>query len=121
MDNEEIPPPDFTGFVDCRDVAYAHLAALERPEAGGQRIILAQHFDYQSVADALREDLPEYASRIPKGTPGAGWKQVEDDGVYAIDATKSEEILGLKYTSLAQSMKDSYLELFEAEKKYKTA
>lgn len=107
------------GFVDSRDVAHAHIAALEKLEAGGERFILAQHFDYQSVADAVREELPEYASRIPKGTPGAGRQQVEDHGVYAINATKSETVLGLKYTSLAQSMKDSYLELFEAEKKSK--
>lgn len=117
VDSEKLPDPDFMGFVDSRDVAYAHITAYEKPEAGGQRFILAQHFDYQSVVDAVREELPEYAHRFPKGEPGAGAKQVEDDGVYAIDSSKAQEVLGLKYTPLAKSMKDSYLELFEAEKK----
>lgn len=117
VDKDAIPPPDFMGFVDSRDNAKAHIAAIETQEAGGQRFILAQHFDYQSVVDAVRDELPKYASRFPKGRPGAGWEQVKNKEVYKIDASKAERVLGLEYTSLAQSMKDSYLELFNAEKK----
>lgn len=116
VDNDEIPPPDFMAFVDSRDVAKAHLAALEHKDAGGERFILAQHFDYQSVADAMREELPEYASRFPKGTRGAGWEQLRNGGVYQIDGSKAERILELRYTSLAECMNDSYIELFNAEK-----
>lgn len=121
VDKDELPPADFMVFVDSRDLAYAHIAAFETKDAGGERFILGQHFDYQSVADAIRTELPDYANRFPKGTPGAGWQQLENGEVYQADASKAERILGLKYTSLAQSMKDSYVELFEAEKKTKTA
>lgn len=92
VDNEKIPPPDFMAFVDSRDVAKAHMAAFENKDAGGERFILAQHFDYQSVADAMREELPEYANRFPEGTPGAGWEQLRNGEVYQVDGSKAERI-----------------------------
>jgi len=38
-----------------------------RLEAGGQRLLFAQHFDWQSAADVAMEGLLELADRIPKG------------------------------------------------------
>jgi len=38
----KIVPKDFSNnFVDVRDVALAHVLALETPEAGGERIIVS--------------------------------------------------------------------------------
>lgn len=119
VDGDGLPPMDFMGFVDVRDIALAHVVAFETPGAGGERFILAQHFDYQSVADAVREGIPELSDRIPAGSPGAGWREVEDGGVYAIDTSKAQRVLGVKYISLSVSMKDSFLELLEAEKRTK--
>lgn len=116
VDSEELPGMDFMGFVDVRDVAVAHVAAFEKPEAGGERFILANHFDYQSVADAVRSSIPELSGRIPEGTPGAGWQEVENGAVYAIDSGKAQKVLGIDYTPLGTSMKDSFLELIEAER-----
>lgn len=113
---DELPPMDFMGFVDVRDNALAHVAAFETPEAGGERFILAQHFDYQSVADAVRESIPALRDRIPAGNPGVGWKELETGGVYSIDSSKAQRVLGVKYTPFGVSMKDSFLELLEAEK-----
>lgn len=88
------------------------------PISDDQRFILAQHFDYQSVVDAMQKELPEYADRFPEGSTGAGEQQVKDRTVYAIDGSKAEKILGFEYTSLNESMKDSYLHLFETEKEF---
>lgn len=114
--DDGMPPMDFMGFVDVRDNALAHVAAFETPGAGGERFILAQHFDYQSVADAVRESIPQLRDRIPAGEPGAGWKELEAGGVYSIDTSKAQRVLGVKYTQFGVTMKDSFLELLEAEK-----
>lgn len=116
VDREEMPEMDFMGFVDARDVAFAHIAAYEKPEAGGERFILATHFDYQSVADAVRDSIPELKDRMPVGNLGAGWQELETGAVYAIDSGKAQKVLGIKYTPLSTCMKDSFLELMEAEK-----
>lgn len=53
--------------VDVRDVAQAHLRALERPESAGQRILLADRFLwFRDLADLLRKAYPD--RRIPSRT-----------------------------------------------------
>lgn len=65
----------------------------------------------------MRKELPEYADRFPEGSPGEGEQQVKDKAAYAIDASKAKKVLGVEYTSFEKSMKDSFLQLFEAEKR----
>lgn len=108
---KEVPPTDFAGFADVRVVVTAYLEVFERPEAGGHRFLLGRHFDYQTAIDLLREDLPQLSSRLPKGTPGAG----KLEKVYIINGGKAEKILGIKYIALNKTMKDSVLQLLEAE------
>jgi nucleoside-diphosphate-sugar epimerase len=117
LDGDAIPPVDFGGFVDVRDVAAAHIAALETPEAGGQRFLCGSHFDYQTAADELRARMPELRDRIPEGTPGAGKTQE----LYALDGSKAEKVLGVKYTPLGQTVRDSFAEILEAEQKSASA
>lgn len=53
-------------IVDVRDVAAAHVAALETPETGGRRLIAsADSVSLRGVADILRETFPDYAKKIP--------------------------------------------------------
>jgi len=52
--------------VDVRDVADAHLRAMDVPEAAGQRFILAiEHAWFGEIADILDEHLRERGYRIP--------------------------------------------------------
>ncbi|KAK0643276.1 hypothetical protein B0T16DRAFT_415616 [Cercophora newfieldiana] len=108
MGKTEIPPLDFGGFVDARTLAEAHVAAFEKEGIDGERFLVGQHFDYQSVVDAVRAEVPELKDKMPVGTPG----KIPD--VYSLDGSKAERVLGIKYISLAQSMKDSYLQFVEA-------
>lgn len=56
-------------LVDVRDVADAHLLAMEHPRAAGERFILADDFMWLSeLADLLRTDFPQYAKKIPSRT-----------------------------------------------------
>lgn len=53
-------------FVDVRDVSLAHIAAMEKPEAAGQRFALAGEFyTLLQTAAVLREAFPQYASKLP--------------------------------------------------------
>ncbi|KAF2802942.1 NAD(P)-binding protein [Mytilinidion resinicola] len=110
---KSIPPIDFAGFADVRDVAAAHLRAYEKPEAAGKRFLVGNHFDYQTAADAIRAKLPELKDRVPEGTPGAGLK----GDVYQVDGSEAAKVLGVEYTKLEDTMKDTVEGLLEAEKR----
>ncbi|KAM0246094.1 hypothetical protein ACHAQJ_010346 [Trichoderma viride] len=113
LDAKELPPTDFSGFVDVRIVAKAHIEASERPEAGGHRFLVASPFNYQMAVDAIREDIPELVNRIPEGAKGADIS----GQVYTVSGKKAEKVLGIKYMPLRESLRDSFLELLEAERK----
>ncbi|KKP01041.1 NAD dependent epimerase/dehydratase [Trichoderma harzianum] len=113
LDAKEVPPTDSAGFVDAGVAAKAHIEAYKRPEAGGQRFLVASPFNYQAAVDALREDIPEPVNRIPEGTKGIDIS----DTVYSVSGKKVERILGIKCMPLRESLRDSFLELLEAERK----
>lgn len=62
--------PDMGGqMVDVRDVSLAHIAAMEKPEAAGQRFAIAG--DYLSLLDVsatLAEAFPAYTKKLPTKT-----------------------------------------------------
>ncbi|UKZ78864.1 hypothetical protein TrVFT333_006610 [Trichoderma virens FT-333] len=118
VDAPAVPPPDYAGAVDVRNVAEALLAAFETPKAAGQRYLLAKHFDWQTAADAAREALEEPdKSRIPAGSPGSmsdgAWRSV----TYGVDGSKAENDLGLKYLPLKDTMGDAIKQLLDVERK----
>jgi len=54
-------------IVDVRDVAAAHIAAMDRDETIGERYILADaFFTLREVAELLREALPQYDAKLTK-------------------------------------------------------
>ncbi|KIW22610.1 hypothetical protein, variant [Cladophialophora immunda] len=107
---KEVPPIDFAGCADVRDIGLAHLRAYELEEAAGQRFIVGSHFDYQTAVDTLRDDFPQIQDRIPRGTPG------KREPVYQVDGSKAEKVLGIKYTPLSVTLKDTVNDLLDAEK-----
>ena len=58
--------PDQEPEAALRDVAEAHVLALETPEAAGQRFLITHEFLWLSeIADVLREAYPDRSSAIP--------------------------------------------------------
>lgn len=102
-------------WIDVRDVASALLAAVKVPEAGGERFLVVNRCHWQLIRDEARRVLPELRDRIDAGTPSA-WIAARDT-TYDVDGTKAEKILGIKYSPLGDCLRDSYLQLLEAEKK----
>jgi len=92
-------------WVDVRDVAEAHVAAMEKPEAGGNRFFIVQgHFSNQQLADIISKEFPDLSDKLPeKREENDGFPA---DGLYKIDNSRSKQILGLQYKSLNQSIVD---------------
>lgn len=53
--------------VDCRDVAAAHLAALETKKAAGERVlIVAGELSVKRIGDVVAAQYPRFARRMPR-------------------------------------------------------
>jgi nucleoside-diphosphate-sugar epimerase len=56
-------------IVDVRDVADLHLTAMTAAQAGGERVIAVESFQWmEQVAEALRHQLGRAAAKVPKRT-----------------------------------------------------
>lgn len=95
-------------WVDVRDVALAHVRAIEVSEAGGQRFfVTAGFYSNKALADNIRETHPDLESKLPP-------KDSPDDlpsDIYGIDNSRSKEVLGLKYRSLKETVSDTVTSL----------
>jgi len=91
-------------IVDVRDVALSHVLALERSEAGGERIIVSNiPLSWHQLTDTL----------IQAGYPVTRCEG-EDTSIphaYVFDNSKSKKILGLNYRPLREMAVDTYAEL----------
>jgi len=101
---DQIAPTGVLLWVDVRDVALAHVKAIEVPDAGGQRFfVTAGYFSNKEIVDIVRESHPELESKLPpKDSPN----DFPED-IYGIDNSKSLQILGLKYHTLKQTVSDT--------------
>lgn len=55
------------GWVDVRDVAAAHVAAMESPDAGGRRYIVSgENLSLMEVARILATEFPDHRRKLPR-------------------------------------------------------
>lgn len=102
-------------WVDVRDVALAHVLALESPKAPNQRYLISSgRYSAQQFLDYIWQNYPERAKvkKVSKGTPG---KLYPEDGTYTSDNSKSKKDLGLTYHSLDTMMDDTFARFKELE------
>ncbi|KAJ7064076.1 D-lactaldehyde dehydrogenase [Mycena amicta] len=89
-------------WVDVRDLAAAHVQALKKEEAGGERIIIcAGAFAWQDWLDAVP---PSTGSKYQKGTPGAGKTHVH---LLRYETAKGIKLLGIEYRSMEETARDT--------------
>ncbi|THU93784.1 NAD(P)-binding protein [Dendrothele bispora CBS 962.96] len=110
------------GWVDVRDLAEAHVRALQREEAAGERMIVsAGSFRYQLEWHDLVNSfdpspIPSHPN-LPKGNPGSSDKNY----LYWCDSSKASRILGMlmgeriRYRSMEECARDTLAD-FEARK-----
>ncbi|KAJ5609182.1 ketoreductase [Penicillium herquei] len=100
---ERLPPTGTWLWVDVRDIALAHVRAMEVPEAAGKRFFTtAGHFDMKEVAEIAKKGFPEYADKLP-----AELTSDKPSTLYGFDNSRSKEIIGLEYLSLENSVFDT--------------
>jgi len=104
-----LPPSGIFIWVDVRDVALAHVKAIEVPEAGGNRFLLtAGHYSNAEIASIIRANFPHLSSKLPEEL-----KSDLPEDVYGIDNSRSKDILGIRYRSLEESVVDTTKSLLE--------
>ena len=107
------------GYVDVRDVALAHVYALESSDAEGRHILAERTGSVLQLCDILRKQYgdrfklpkktaPKWLLYLVGWTMGVSAKFVKRNVGYPIrlNTEKSRKQLGLKYTPLEQSLKD---------------
>lgn len=112
-----VPPTGFWLYIDVRDLAEAHVLAIEKQEAGNQRILVTGgNYSYQKIANILRRELPEIRDQVPEGFPD---EEFPKSGVYRGDTSKSVRILGIKYRPIEETVVDAARNLLAIEKRLK--
>ncbi|KAL2815354.1 hypothetical protein BJX63DRAFT_390260 [Aspergillus granulosus] len=110
LEKEATPSTVTFLWVDVRDVALAHVRAIEVPEAGAQRFfVTAGHYANKDIVDIVRDAYPELEDRLP---PKTDPRDIPED-VYGYDNSKSVQVLGIKYRSLKESIVDTVKTLLE--------
>ncbi|KAG8945080.1 methylglyoxal reductase (NADPH-dependent) gre2 [Tulasnella sp. 424] len=117
-----VSEPRYTtwAWIDVRDLAQAHVRAIDAPAAANQRYLVSPgNYSAQAIADYIWKHYPERAAAkgVKKGNPG---KLYPDTGVFKVDNSKSIRDLGMTYkydfdTMLRDTLKKS--EELEAEGK----
>lgn len=104
-------------MVDVRDVAYAHVEALVRPDAGENRFATSYGpFVYQDIVDVIHKDssVPaDWKKQVPVGKEGQGSTVKQNE----LDGSKATRVLDLKYLKLQDTVKDMVASLADYEKR----
>ncbi|KAL7958533.1 hypothetical protein V8C34DRAFT_323939 [Trichoderma compactum] len=109
---QEVPPTSFFYYVHVRDLAEAHVQALEKPAAANQRYLVAvSAYSYRQVCGIIRAKFPELRETTPMGENGAPIPPS-----YIVDTTKANTDLGIKYRSLEDTIVDAVNSLRKIEK-----
>ncbi|ORY14252.1 hypothetical protein BCR34DRAFT_623385 [Clohesyomyces aquaticus] len=106
---DEIPPTGVHLWVDVRDVAEAHVAAFEKPDAANKRFFTtAGYFSNKEICQIMKKKFPQYKDLPSDSTPGGDYPEGSTEkGVYGYNNKRSIDILGLKYKTLEESIVDS--------------
>ncbi|KAK7185959.1 hypothetical protein DPSP01_009891 [Paraphaeosphaeria sporulosa] len=88
----DIPPQEWPTWIDVRDVAKAHINALQKPNLNKTRILIGGHrIGYDQIA--------EIASKIPGATPSQTRNNFDMDKLFYID-NSSAELVDIKESDL---------------------
>lgn len=94
-------------YVDVRDIATAHVLAMEKDNAAGKRFFVTNgNFSNAEIVDIVDQNFPEYRDGLPRGE-ALKLGQYPPQGVNGWDNTQSVEVLGLTYRPLKECIIDT--------------
>lgn len=99
------------GVVDIRDVAEAHVLALERPEVRGRFCLNATSVSLDQLYDLVQQIDP--AASTATGVEGLKTRFSNHGQGFTINTSKSEKELGIRYRPLRESLQDMMKQLKE--------
>lgn len=104
---QEIPATGVYFWVDVRDVAAAHVNALEKPEAGGKRFftVAPETFNNRDLVSIVKKNFPEYETKLPGDNVKGG--TYPEGGVYKADNSRATNILGIDWITIEKSTVDT--------------
>ena len=108
---ETIPATSFPSFVDVRDLADAHVKVLTNQDTANRRLLInGKPITYTALVHALAK-VPELAGKLPADSG-------EDAKVTfaQLDADEDNELLGLTFHTVEETMADTARRLLELEK-----
>lgn len=106
---DEIPASGVHLWVDVRDVAEAHVAAFEKPDAAGKRFFTtAGYYSNKELVKIIKTNFPQYKDVPDESVPGGDYPEgTPEKGLYKYNNKRSIEVLGLKYKTFEQSIIDT--------------
>lgn len=100
---EEIPETGTYIFINVNDLALAHVKAIETPAAGGKRFLIsAGNFSNKQLVEIVRKNFPQYKDQMPG--PNVKGGDFPEGGVFKADNSQTVNVLGIKFTSLDESI-----------------
>lgn len=92
--------------MDVRDVALAHVEAMELLGASNKRfLVTAGNFNNRLIVDLIRKHFPEYHSVLPSESVDGG--NYPEGGTFKTDNTRSKEVLGIEYRDFEDTVVDT--------------
>ena len=107
---DKLPPSGVFLWVDVRDIALAHVLAMEKPEAAGKRFfVVAGYFSNKEVAEIVAKNFPELADKVPTGEAlkAGDFPEGGPEKAMRFDNSRVKEVLGLGFRSLEESVVDT--------------
>mmetsp|Transcript_4317 Transcript_4317/g.4288 ORF Transcript_4317/g.4288 Transcript_4317/m.4288 type:complete len:345 (-) Transcript_4317:612-1646(-) len=112
---DEIPGNN-DSIIDVRDIAKAHVSALELEKAEGERLLIAnQRFNFQLIVDILRKKFPDL-NNFPTGKPIENFEEEIVNEAAKVNDSRTREILGFHYIPLEQSLVDQVDQILRVRK-----
>lgn len=97
-----LPPTRVVIWVDVRDLALAHVRAVEKDDAQNKRFfVTAGSYRFSEIADIIKKNFPALADQLPEKT-----KRDPEQDPFKYDNSRSKEVLGIQYRSLEDSITD---------------
>lgn len=107
--------PDIYGaYTDVRDVAKAHVLALQDDKLASKRLFLTEgRFKTQDMLDILNNNISELKGEIAVGKPGTG-VSFNDPGA-KIDNSATKQLLGFPFKNLEETVVDTAVQILKHE------
>uniref|UniRef100_A0A060T4V0 ARAD1B02860p n=1 Tax=Blastobotrys adeninivorans TaxID=409370 RepID=A0A060T4V0_BLAAD len=112
-------------YVDVRDVAEAHVIAIEKPEeaAGKRWLCVNGSYDNQEILDIINRNFPELKGKIAVGQPYTEQEAKEAAANWGprVDNSVTREQTGIKFKGLEQTVVETVKSLQELDKQWGTS